>query len=163
MVVIKIDKDIAEFVQKLDFTGGKYSAIDIFRDLITLETYLIYATLLEQKDKAKEFDEFMTKYTANEQVQMWQLVFDLTNLYKKQNKPNDILGEIFNRLNMGNVKSGQFFTPNHISECVAKITSIDENEIKERGYLPLHEPSCRCWWYDISNCRRIRSKRLCNL
>lgn len=138
----KSNQDIKEFYNKLDFTHGKYNTKDVFVDLVTLETYFIYVTLLKQSEKAKEFDELMKKYTLNEQKYMWQMLLELSELYKKQDKPYDILGEIFNNLNMVNVKSGQFFTPQSISKAIASINTIDEKEIQKQGYISLHEPAC---------------------
>lgn len=94
---------------------------------------------------------------------MWELIKELAILYAKQQEPYDIMGEIFNYLNMGNVKVGQFFTPTHISDAIAKMSGIDESSIKDLGYIPMHEPSCgacgmvlaeakelKCYGYDPS-------------
>lgn len=70
------------------------------------------------------------------------MLLELSELLKKQDKPYDILGEIFNNLNMGNVKSGQFFTPQNISKAIALINTIDEKEIQKQGYISLHESAC---------------------
>ena len=143
---------IKELCNKLSFTHGKYSEKDIFKDLVELDTYLILSGMLNQEDKAKEFDKVMKKYTTSEQKDMWQLIVELNDLYSKQHEPNDILGEIFNNLNMGNFKTGQYFTPAHISMGIAEIIEIDEKEIKEKGYTSLHEPSCRSRWYGFIFC-----------
>ncbi len=97
---------------------------------------------MEQKEKAEQFDKLMKKYTINEQKHIWQMIIELADLYKNQYEPYDILGEIFNNLNMGNAKTGQFFTPTHISKAIGKINNIDEKEIQEKGFMSLHEPSC---------------------
>lgn len=140
---MKIDEDVKSFINMLDFTGGKYSAVDIFKDLVTLETYFINATMLNNKDYANEFDNVMKKYTANEQINMWNLVIELPMLYSKQTAPIDIMGEIFNCLNMSNTKTGQYFTPEHISKFITVSMGINTKEIEEQGYTLLVEPSCR--------------------
>ena len=97
---------------------------------------------MKQKEKAKEIDKLMKKYTIEEQKNIWYMMLELTDLYRKQYEPYDILGEIFNKLNMGNARTGQFFTPTHISEAIVKINNIDEKEIKEKGYMTVNEPAC---------------------
>lgn len=49
----KSNQNIKEFYNKLDFTHGKYNTKDVFIDLVALETYFIYATLLKQEKKPK--------------------------------------------------------------------------------------------------------------
>lgn len=58
---------------------------------------------------------------------------------------NDNLGEIFMRCNLGNKTAGQFFTPYHISEFMARAT-ISEAFAKEKtaddGILTVNDPCC---------------------
>ena len=156
-------KDIQEFVKKLEFTGGKYSASDIFRDIITLSAYFINATMLDNKEYAKEFDKLMAKYTITEQKQMWQIMYDLIELYQKQREANDIMTEVFAELGLENKNTGQFFTPASVSNCMAEIVvgskALDE-EIKKYGYTTFHEPTCRCRWYDFSICKNGNGFRI---
>lgn len=81
-------------------------------------------------------------------------------MYNQQTEPVDILGEIFNKLNMGNCMIGQFFTPTHISNLMAKISGIDKNAIKELGYVLLNEPCCRSRRDDIILCKSNARRRI---
>lgn len=139
-----LSNDIKEFVKKLEFTGGKYSARDTFKDVITLAVYFINATMLNSKEYAKKFDDIMKKYTINEQRKIWQILLDLINLYNKQIEVTDIMTLIFEELGLGNKNTGQFFTPTSVSILANKIT-LDSNDIekdiKEEGYTTFHEPS----------------------
>ena len=58
-----ISNDVKEFVKKLNFSGGKYSDRETFKDVITLVAYFINATMLNNKEYAKQFDDLMKKYT----------------------------------------------------------------------------------------------------
>lgn len=146
------DEDIKHIIDLLNFSHGKYDIKKIFYDVVMLETYFINIFLIGKKELANEFDKVMESYTPQEQKQIWQILMELALLYKKQQKTNDILGEIYNRLQIHNAKLGQFFTPTHISDFMAKVVSIDEQKIKEDGYIPFCEPCCRCRWNDISLC-----------
>ena len=46
-----LEKDIKEFVKKLDFTHGKYDNKNIFRDLISLEVFMIQAKVSRFTEK----------------------------------------------------------------------------------------------------------------
>ena len=58
---------------------------------------------------------------------------------------SDHLGELFMRLDQGNKNSGQFFTPYHISDFMAKCALLEEN-VKEKtandGIITLCDPCC---------------------
>lgn len=58
---------------------------------------------------------------------------------------NDYLGEIYMRSDTSNSKSGQFFTPYHVSKLCAEMT-VDGNQvnefIKNDGVITLNEPAC---------------------
>lgn len=151
-----LEKEINKIIDSFDFSNGKYNVKDIFRDIIELETYFIYVTMLQQKDKLDSFNKIVSKYTEKEQIYMWQILYNLTNLYNKQHEPNDILGEIFNKLNIGNARTGQFFTPTHISKAIASIAEIDVNEIKENGYITISEPTCGAGGMILSVADRLK-------
>ena len=133
---------IKSFIESLDFTRGKYINQDIFRDVISLTVYIIQVFLIGNKNYIEDLDTVLKKYNESEKVMLQNLAYKLINIYKNQKEPVDILGEVFNQLNMSNVKTGQFFTPTHISKAIAKITGIDEDAIKKNGYTRIHEPSC---------------------
>ena len=56
---------------------------------------------------------------------------------------NDYLGDLFMRLNQGNKQNGQFFTPYHISDFMAKC-SLQPDVVKEKtqddGILTICDP-----------------------
>ena len=59
--------------------------------------------------------------------------------------PEDILGLIFHELELHSVYKGQFFTPQHISDFMAKITCGEgdyQDDIEKKGYITVLEPCC---------------------
>ena len=112
--------------------------------------------MLGNENYANEFDKLIAKYTFQEQNKILHILNDLVSLYKGQQETNDIMLKVFEKLEIGNKKTGQFFTPTHISNCMAKIDiSLSEvkKAIEENGYISLQEPTCRSWWNDISICK----------
>ena len=75
----------------------------------------------------------------------------------------DILGLIFHELELHSVYSGQFFTPPHISDFMAKITCGEndcQDEINERGYITVLEPACGSGVMVLSFCKAMREANL---
>ena len=58
---------------------------------------------------------------------------------------NDYLGEIFMRCNLGSKAAGQFFTPYHVSELMAR-ASMDESLVREKTdkneIITINDPCC---------------------
>lgn len=62
-----------------------------------------------------------------------------------EDKPfQDLLGDVYMRLNLGNKNTGQFFTPYNVAHAMADL-SIDVNtitkQIDEHGYITVNEPA----------------------
>lgn len=62
-----------------------------------------------------------------------------------ENNPwQDLLGDVYMRLNLGNKNVGQFFTPYNVAEAMARLTldeSLVTKQIAEHGYLTVNEPA----------------------
>lgn len=105
---------------------------------------------LAQKDKREErYLQIIRSYKPDQQKKLAEIfakVFALlASVVYDNGKFNDNLGEIFMRCNLGNKNAGQFFTPYHISELMARVT-IDETLVKEKiaddGILAINDPCC---------------------
>ena len=75
---------------------------------------------------------------------------DVTNLYDpviqafEDNPWQDLLGDVYMWLGIGNKKTGQFFTPYHLAEAMARLNldrQMVEAAISEHGYLTVNEPA----------------------
>ena len=146
------DENIKHIIKLLDFSHGKYDIKKIFYDVVMLQTYFINIFMIGRTELSDEFDKTMEQYSPEDQKHIWEIMYELSTLYKKQQEANDILGEIYNRLQIYNKRLSQFFTPTHISDLMAKVISIDEEKIKADGYITFGEPCCRSRWNDISLC-----------
>lgn len=153
-----LDNEIKEFVKKLEFTNGKYSTRKIFTDVVALAVCVIQFGMLGNEDYRKQYDTILQSYTEKEQVEIQVIVLELAELYNRQKEPTDIMTHIFGELGLGNKDTGQFFTPTQVSDMMTKIV-VEENginqEIKEKGYTTLHEPTCGAGRYDTIICTTI--------
>lgn len=105
---------------------------------------------LAQKDKREErYLQIIRSYKPDQQKKLAEIFAKvytlLASVVYDDGKFNDNLGEIFMRCNLGNKTAGQFFTPYHISELMARVT-IDETLVKEKiaddGILAINDPCC---------------------
>jgi len=55
---------------------------------------------------------------------------------------DDVLGGLYMELELGNARSGQFFTPYVVSRMMATVAIADLGEVRERGLLDVAEPAC---------------------
>lgn len=46
------------------------------------------------------------------------------------------------QLNLGNARTGQFFTPYHVSQMMTEITFVDSKDIDKQDIITLSEPCC---------------------
>lgn len=75
---------------------------------------------------------------------------DIASLYDpviqafEDNPWQDLLGDVYMRLGIGNKKTGQFFTPYHLAEAMARL-NLDEqmvrDAIEQHGYITVNEPA----------------------
>lgn len=75
---------------------------------------------------------------------------DVASLYDpviqafEDNPWQDLLGDVYMRLGIGNKNTGQFFTPYNVAEAMAGLTlskQMVEDAIREHGYLTVNEPA----------------------
>lgn len=134
-----------EIVNIIKDISGKYSPYQIFHDwcecfaiaICNACTLRHHAIWQEREEKYKNI---IAKYDENE----FEALQEMTALYPMalEDKITDLLGEIYMESGAGNSATGQFFTPFHVSEMMAKLQAnrIME-EYEETGVIHLHEPS----------------------
>lgn len=60
-----------------------------------------------------------------------------------EEKHQDFLGQVYMQLNLGNVTTGQFFTPYHVSKLMSEINFIEiEDKLKDQEFITLSDPCC---------------------
>lgn len=149
---------IKQLIDKFNFSQGKYSAYKIFSDIVYLQTYFILSCVIGKKEYAEHFDKLMKYYNKEEQLQMWNILLQLAELYNNQVEEKDILGEIYNKLEIQNEPLAQYFTPTDISDFMSKITRLDEDILKEQDYISFHEPACGAGGLILSYAKELRNK-----
>ena len=135
-------KFISDSIRKL---GAKYGTHEAFKDVvICIASSFANATDFKE-EREKEYLRIINKYSKEDQQLFPQILTALVNEYSKATAPTDILGDIYENLNLIKKDSSQFFTPLKVCDLMAKITTTKddyENTIKEKGYIIISDPTC---------------------
>lgn len=104
--------------------------------------------LLQRDEREERYKKIMEKYQPKERellAEIFGMIFALLSSVVYDNGCfDDYLGELFMRCNQGNFNAGQYFTPYHVSSCMAKLSIGDEVlEKSERNeILTVNDPCC---------------------
>lgn len=137
------DKDfIIDSIKKL---GMRYGTQTAFSDVVICCAYS-FANVVDFKDEREnEYLRIINKYTTKERDLFPKILTALVNEYEKAEELTDILGNVYENLNLTKKGVAQFFTPLDVCSVMAKIT-IDKDEsektIKEKGYISVSDPAC---------------------
>ncbi len=155
------EEQINYIIKLMKFANGKYKINEIFRDLVALEAYFILFSQIDSKEYKDKFNNIIIKYNLYEQQKIWEILLEITNLYNKQRTEIDILGNIYNKLELKNDRIGQFLTPTKLSTLIDECSIKNNKEsiiktIEKNGFITLHEPSCGAGGTILECLRTIR-------
>lgn len=96
-----------------------------------------------QKLREDSYLETVKRYSKEEIEQLCELLAVTVSALDK-NPAQDFLGGLYMKLNFGNENKGQFFTPWHIAELMAKIQMDDAiaGKIDSEGYISVNDSCC---------------------
>lgn len=151
-----------EIIKIITEMSGKYSPMIIFDDFIKMvaislsnSTDIIHNKVWEKREN--QYIDTVKKYTNDEFEQFVKILGILVNLFDKE--IYDYLGEIYMKCDMGNSKTGQFFTPFNLSELTAKLGIDNLEELKESNkIIDFNEPTCGGRWINISILKEFKRK-----
>ena len=104
--------------------------------------------LLQQAEREERYNRIINKYEPRERELMTEIFGKIYALLSSVVYDNgvfrDYLGDLFMRCNQGNKNTGQFFTPYHISQFMAKAAIGPEviAQAEKKGVLTLCDPCC---------------------
>lgn len=139
--VSKTDMRQTEIQKMILSMSGKYTAYEIFMDWIECTSLAISNSLRLNHDRIwkkneEEYFRIRSKYSEAEFDRFPEMLAWL--IEELENSPRDVLGEVFMKSGMGSDAGGQFFTPFHVSELMARLgTEVPDDEL-----IRMTEPSC---------------------
>ena len=140
---MKYDKNfILTSIKKL---GNKYGIHESFKDIVVCCAYSFANSVDFNEKREKEYLRIINKYSDEEKEFFPKIIVALVNEYSASKEPVDILGEIYENLNLIKKDAAQFFTPLNVCKMMAKVT-VDKNYYKrileEKGYINISDPAC---------------------
>ncbi|WP_175784938.1 N-6 DNA methylase [Burkholderia ambifaria] len=149
-----------EFVQMIKaFSYGQHTHT-VFADFVELAALSISNSVDRTQFEAREkrYLEIVGKYKREDVERFPRMLGALTLSFEHRMQVSeqagsravpvfdgmtDVLGETYMMLELGNARSGQFFTPYHVSRLMAMLTTGDgQPYIQQHGFLRMREPAC---------------------
>ncbi|WP_429501076.1 N-6 DNA methylase (plasmid) [Robbsia andropogonis] len=127
---------------------AKHRPEQVFSDFVELAALSISNAVDRSQFDAREkrYLEVVKGYASEDLARFPEMLGLLTIELEERvtsNTLTDVLGETFMGLGLGNDRTGQFFTPYHVSSLMAKLTiNGSQQAIEENGFLRLQEPAC---------------------
>src|SRR5699024_132580 len=96
----------------------------------------------QRNEREKTYKTLSEKYTVAEMQSMGEMLGMVVEALE-ENQDQDLLGEIFMTLELGNDHAGQFFTPYNVCQAMSALNS--ENiaaQVERQGWVPVADPAC---------------------
>ena len=113
---------------------GKYGVYNIFEDWVKMIALAYANQIVFSQKREDEYLEIMKRYDDAEKAKFYEMYAWLLEWAEEQ--MTDMLGYIYMNLELGSKAHGQFFTPYHVCQMMAKMQKYDGKVLK------VNEPSC---------------------
>lgn len=136
---------IRNFVKCFEKLHNNYNGFTIFSDFLAISALEISNAVNPTDERKQRYTKTLNKYKDDEKklfadmfacivAEMHPVAGDIPQYY-------DVLGELFGGLELHDSWKGQFFTPQPVSDVMARITLREhEEDIEKRGYISSLEP-----------------------
>lgn len=132
---------LKEFISKLHNLDKARRVNEVFKDFLTLCTCSLAQPFYRSDEIEQRYLNTVKQYTKEQAEEFSKLLAFLVMALEE--KPQDFLGQVYMQLNLGNVATGQFFTPYHVSKMMSEICFTDiEKQLEEKDFITLAEPCC---------------------
>lgn len=141
---------IEEIIKRINASVYRFDKHQLISDVFECGAITIsnMVDLISKDEREKRYLQIIKKYQKEEQaliVEIFSMIFALLSSVVYDNgRFYDNLGELFMRCNQGSSSAGQYFTPYHVSEMMARMTIGDEILAKSKndGILTLNDSCC---------------------
>ncbi len=124
--------------------GRKYDTRQVFEDFVICCAYSLANAASYNQERENEYLRIAKKY-EKEEFNSFAKMFVALQIELGKDDFDDVLGNLYEDLGLSSKHLGQFFTPIHVSDLMAKITFSAEDikkEIKKDGYTSMSDPCC---------------------
>jgi type I restriction-modification system DNA methylase subunit len=127
-----------DFIKILENLSPSKHRHEVFSDWLTLSAAALY-TWKNDKAVEEEYLHIAKNYTPEELAKHSQLLAITVEALEEME--GDFLGEVFTNAELTNSRSGQFFTPYHVSYLMAEV-SMAEKEFPQDRICRINDPCC---------------------
>lgn len=125
--------------------SGRYSLWEIWQDFIVMSAISIANTFRgpHQEQREQMYLERARRYTGDELKCFAQMLCEVVS-EMESHPEQDMLGELFMMLGLGNEWKGQFFTPYDVCRMMASINLglTTKEQIEQEGWISVCDPAC---------------------
>lgn len=149
-----------EFVKLFKPLTYRHNAWEAWKDFVTLFACVLSNPLdkTHYDEREKLYLKTIGKYNKTEQSIFPQLAA-MTVMALERDPEQDFLGKIYMDLGLGSKSMSQFFTPYHVCKLMAAITMGNiVDEVKEKGYISINDPTCGAGATLIAGVNEARKK-----
>lgn len=132
-----------QFIEKtLRQMAYKHDLWQVFQDFLAIFAFEFSASvdMSTRKERLAELQNISAKYSAAEKEQLAHCFGAVVMALEAG--PQDVLGQLYMSLDLGNAWKGQFFTPDSVSQLIAEVTLSDaaDKAISKWGFVSLNDP-----------------------
>ena len=128
----------------IDSLSPKHRRLRVFQDMVTMMGCAISNSLDKQQAEKREamYEECARRYTVAERAAFPEMLAELT-MHLEDAGPDDVLGQLFMRLELYNEHRGQYFTPMHLCDLMARIPNSTDmkGKVNQQGFVTATDPA----------------------
>lgn len=135
-----------ELIKKLQRIGSGKHHYRVFEEFVTISAITLQNAVLPKNSPVfekleNEYLALINDYSKADQQLICECFAQLVMLLEEE--PKDVLGSIFMTMELGNERQGQFFTPDCVSQMMAKIQLGNISKLLEKQpFITMLEPTC---------------------
>ena len=136
-----------KFIDSFNRLCNRHHSWQVWQDFVNMSASAIANAVDRRPDvwKLRE-DSYMAtvKRYSKEELNLITELLSITTLALEENPAQDFLGKMYMQFNLENKWHGQFFTPWHVAELMAKMLVSDETKekIASQDYISVNDPCC---------------------
>lgn len=132
---------LKEFISKLHNLDKARRVNEIFKAFLTLCTCSLSQSFYRSNEIEQRYLNTVKQYTKEQAEEFSKLLAFL--VIALEEKHQDFLGQVYMQENLGNVATGQYFTPYNVSKMMSEIYFTDiEKQLEEKDFITLSEHCC---------------------
>ena len=132
-----------QIIKKFETLEGAKNLHQLWNDFIVMAACSISNAVdaEHRQEREKTYMEIASKYKPKAMETMSEILADLVMAYEA-NSDQDLLGELYMALELGNDSAGQFFTPYCVCRCMAELNWQNAKaEIGDKGFISVNDPA----------------------